>query len=192
SPTIPGSYANADSHGIAVHFNLGFDSKGRRAHTDIIAHSMPFFPTRTGGEFLEFLKATEGTQAGGGVGGPNPVEQFSVGIRSRRRAEACAVQLRAGGVFRVTAVKLIGPDGKVTYVQYHIVPQDDVDMLSLEETKAKGDNYLHDELAARLSSSGGGAFSFKLLAQVAEEGDITDDATVHWPEERGAWCESKG
>ncbi|PPQ81024.1 hypothetical protein CVT25_014484 [Psilocybe cyanescens] len=187
-PNIPDTDANADPRGIAVRFNLGLNSKGRRAHTDIIAHSTPFFPTRTGGEFLEFLKAIEATQAGGGGGGPNPVEQFlgahPAALAFVQAPKPAPSSFAREAYFGVNAVKLIGPDGKVTYVRYRIVPQDGVDVLSSEEVKAKGDNYLHDELAARLSTSGGGAFSFKLLAQVAEEGDITDDATVHWPEER--------
>ena len=29
-----------------------------------------------------------------------------------------------------------------------------------------------------------GPISFKILVQVAEEGDVTNDATVHWPESR--------
>ena len=37
--------------GIGIRFQLG-----DRKHTDIIAHSIPHFPTRTGAEFLQFLR----------------------------------------------------------------------------------------------------------------------------------------
>ena len=53
--------------------------------------------------------------------------------------------------------------------------------LSDEDLKTKDGNYLFDELPKRLESA---PVSFKLLAQIAEEGDPTDDATKHWPDER--------
>lgn len=42
-------------------------------------------------------------------------------------------------------------------------------------------NYLFDEIPERLQS---GPIEFKLLAQIAEEGDVTNNATVIWPEDR--------
>ena len=53
--------------------------------------------------------------------------------------------------------------------------------LSDEDLKTRDGNYLFDELPQRLESA---PISFKLLAQIAEEGDPTDDATKHWPDER--------
>jgi len=83
--------------------------------------------------------------------------------------------------FSVTAFKLVDGEGKGTYVRYKFVPEAGVDLLSSEELKSKGENYLLDELKERLAK---GPVGFKLVAQVAEEGDVTDDATVHWPESR--------
>lgn len=54
-PQIPDTDENADPRGIAVRFNLK-EEGGKRRHTDIIAHSTPTFPTRTGAEFLSFLQ----------------------------------------------------------------------------------------------------------------------------------------
>lgn len=56
-PTIPDTDPNCDPRGMAIRFNYPNDASGRRVHTDIIAHSVPFFPTRTGEEFLELLGA---------------------------------------------------------------------------------------------------------------------------------------
>lgn len=44
--------------------------------------------------------------------------------------------------------------------------------------KKKGPDYLYEDLPNRLP------VCFKLMAQIAEEGDVVDDATVRWPEER--------
>ncbi|KAL9111211.1 MAG: hypothetical protein Q9227_004288 [Pyrenula ochraceoflavens] len=50
--------SNSDPRGIAARFHLGTDAAShRRIHTDIIAHSTPFFPTRTGADFLSLLRA---------------------------------------------------------------------------------------------------------------------------------------
>src|SRR5580704_11087759 len=63
-PTIADNDANGSSpQAIAVRFHLG-----DHVHTDIIAHSHNGFPTRTGEEFLEFIRAV----AASGPGAPTP------------------------------------------------------------------------------------------------------------------------
>ena len=175
---IPDNDPNADPRGIAVRFNLG----GRK-HTDLIAHSTPFFPVRTGGEFLEFLKALIGSPAG--TPSPSPVEQF-LGSHPKALAFVQAPKpppssFSREAYFGVTALKFVSAEGKSTYFRYRVVPDEGVDTLDEAAAKEKGPNYLFDEVAERVKK---GPFTFKLLAQLAEEGDITDDATVHWPEDR--------
>src|SRR5271166_744834 len=51
-PLIPDNDPHANPRGLAIRFHLG-----ERVHTDIIGHSTDGFPTRTGHEFLEFLRA---------------------------------------------------------------------------------------------------------------------------------------
>src|SRR5277367_7090173 len=51
-PLIPDNDPNANPRGFAVRFNLA-----EHVHTDIVGHSTDGFPTHTGQEFLEFLKA---------------------------------------------------------------------------------------------------------------------------------------
>lgn len=50
-----------------------------------------------------------------------------------------------------------------------------------EVVKEQSANYLQDEFKTRLAE---GPISFKIAAQVAADGDVTDDNTVHWPENR--------
>ena len=45
----------------------------------------------------------------------------------------------------------------------------------------KSANFLFDELAARVAK---GPIKFRILVQLANNGDVVDDATVHWPENR--------
>ena len=42
-------------------------------------------------------------------------------------------------------------------------------------------NFLFDELAGRIAKA---PIAFRILVQCANEGDIVDDATIHWPEDR--------
>ncbi len=51
-PVIPDNDPNANPRGFAIRFNLA-----EHVHTDIVSHSTDGFPTHTGQEFLEFLKA---------------------------------------------------------------------------------------------------------------------------------------
>jgi catalase len=175
---IPDNDPNADPRGLAVRFNLG----GRK-HTDIVTHSTPFFPTRTGGEFLEFLKALIGSPPG--TPSPSPVEQF-LGSHPKALAFVQAPKpppssFSREAYFGVTALKFVSAEGKSTYFRYRIFPNEGVDSLDEAAVKEKGPNYLFEEIEERVKK---GPLSFKLLAQLAEEGDVTDDATVHWPEDR--------
>tara|TARA_R110002060_G_scaffold30354_6_gene40775 strand:+ start:421 stop:966 length:546 start_codon:yes stop_codon:yes gene_type:complete len=83
--------------------------------------------------------------------------------------------------FSVTAFKLIDAAGKETFIRYQFVPDAGVQSLDAEAVKEKGPNYLQEELEARVASA---PIGFKLVAQVAAEGDVKDDATVHWPADR--------
>jgi catalase len=69
----------------------------------------------------------------------------------------------------------------VTTLRYRIVPVAKEEHLDAEALKDKSATYLFDEVPKRLKA---GPIEFKLLAQIAEEGDVTDNATVIWPEER--------
>jgi catalase len=83
--------------------------------------------------------------------------------------------------FGVNAFVYTNAEGKKTTLRYRVVPVAGLQTLSAEETSAKSATYLFDEVPVRLQS---GPIEFKLLAQIAEEGDVTDNATVIWPEER--------
>jgi catalase len=88
----------------------------------------------------------------------------------------------------VNAFVLVDVEGKRTAVRYRIVPAADggVETLGEEDLKTKSETYLFDELEERFAgpNSSSSKVSFKLLAQIAEAGDPTDDATILWPEER--------
>ncbi|KAH8726830.1 catalase-like domain-containing protein [Phaeosphaeriaceae sp. PMI808] len=176
-PQIPDTDPNANPRGIAIRFHLP-NVNGHRAHTDIIAHSTKYFPTRTGAEFLEFLKAATGPNAAEAV--PEFLGRHPEALRFIQDPKPSPVSFATQHYFGVNAFKFT-KDGKVTTLRYRIVPVAGEQYVSDEDLKTKSDNYLFDETPQRLASA---PFEFKLLAQIAEDGDVTDNATELWPEER--------
>jgi len=69
-------------------------------------------------------------------------------------------------------------EGGSRFVRYRFEPEAGERSLPGEEAKARGRDYLRDEILARDETA------FRLLVVVAEEGDPVHDATAAWPEER--------
>ncbi len=66
-------------------------------------------------------------------------------------------------------------------MRYRIQPVAGVQELGADAVAGKSPNYLFDELPGLLAQ---GPIEFKLTVQVAAAGDVTNDNTVKWPEER--------
>jgi catalase len=176
-PEIPDTDPNGNPRGIAVRFHLP-DANGRRVHTDIIAHSTKYFPTRTGADFLEFLKAATGPNPGEAV--PEFLGRHPETVRFLQDPKPSPASFAHEKFFAVNAFKLV-KDGKATTLRYRIIPVAGEQHLSDEDLKSKSANYLFEEVVERLSST---SIQFKLLGQIATADDSTDNATVIWPEER--------
>ncbi|KFY35653.1 hypothetical protein V494_05725 [Pseudogymnoascus sp. VKM F-4513 (FW-928)] len=181
-PAIPDTAAPSIPHGFAVRFQLP-PRDGRRVHTDIISHSTPTFPTRTGAEFLELLKAIGDSASS--TESPKPVEKF-LGAHPAAHYHVTHPPPVTGSYatdtfYGVNAFYLVAADGKKTAIRYRIIPKSSPTTLSAEELEGKPDNFLRTELESRISA---GPLVFSLVAQVAASGDAIDDATVLWPEDR--------
>lgn len=201
-PAISDIAPDANPRGIAIRFHLGNDSRGRRTHTDIIAHSTPSFPTRTGAEFLEMLRAVEASKpVEGGAEekkGPSPIEQF-IGSHPSALAfvttpKPSPTSFASENYHSVNAYKFINDEGVVTYGRYLIESIGGVENVPESELSNEGENYLYDELKERIRAdkratlggaggAGGGGVEFIVHVQVADEsqGDVTDDGTKVWP-----------
>ncbi|HMF52700.1 MAG TPA: catalase family peroxidase [Edaphobacter sp.] len=172
-PLIPDNDANADPRGIAIRFNLA-----EHVHTDIVAHSANGFPATNGAEFLEFLRAvTQPDKA--------KVQEF-VGSHPKALAFVQSItplpaSFAKERYFGLTAMKFTSKEGVSRFGRYTIVPEDGEEHLSADAGAGKDANYLFEELKDRL---GKGPIRFKIVVQVAEDGDVINDATVHWPDSR--------
>ena len=177
-PLLPDNDPNANPRGLAMRFHLA-----EHVHTDIVSHSTDGFPARTGQEFLEFLQAA--AASGPETPSPKPIEQFlgshPAALAFVQAPKPSPSSFAKETYFGVTAMRFINKEGAGRYGRYRIVPDAGVEHLDPEVTKDKGPNFLFDELTERIAA---GPISFQVFAQLANDGDEVNDATVHWPEDR--------
>jgi catalase len=171
---IPDIAPTSNPRGLALRFLLSTDE---HHHTDIITHSTPLFPTRTGEDFLAMLRAI----------GDGTIETFLSANPSAagfvKEPKPFPASFATATYWGVNAFVLVSANGERKAVRYRIVPEAGERSLSDEELQGLGESYLFDEIVKRLGSEAG-TIGFKLMAQVAREGDATDDATLLWGEDR--------
>src|SRR5271156_6386406 len=168
----------AAPHGFAVRFHLG-----EHAHTDIIGHSVDDFPARTAKELVEFLNAVIATDPKGTH--PNAIEQFlgahPAAMRFVQIPKPVPTSFARESFFAVSAFKFTNADGVSRYGRYRVLPVTGNEYLGETEAAARGANFLFDEIKERVAK---GPVGFRVVVQLAEDGDVVDDATVRWPEDR--------
>ena len=177
-PLVPDNDPNASPRGLAIRLHLA-----EHSHTDIVSHSTDGFPTRTGQEFLEFLRAVAATTPSSPH--PSPIEAFlgahPAALAFVQSPKPNPSSFARESYFGVTAMRFTNQDGVSRYGRYRIAPEAGNDFLDDATAAAKSPDYLFDEIAERVAK---GPIKFHILVQLAEEGDVVDDATIHWPEER--------
>jgi catalase len=177
-PLVPDNDPNANPRGMAIRFHLG-----DRIHTDIVSHSADGFPTHTGDEFLEFLRALAATDFS--KPSPNPLEIYLGGhptaLAFVQMPKPAPSSFARETYFGVTAMHFSNEEWATRYGRYRILPEAGNDHLDQATVAAKDPNYLFDELKERIAD---GEIKFRIVVQLAEEGDEVNNATIHWPEER--------
>ena len=177
-PTLPDNVGDANPRGIAIRFHLG-----EHVHTDIVAHSTDNFPAKNGAQFLEFLKAV--AASGPDVPSPKPVEQFLCShpgtLAFVQTPKPMASSFAKFPYFAVSAFRFTNAEEKAAYGRYRILPEDGTEFLGESAAASLSPSYHFDELAERIKA---GPVRFKILVQLAAEGDQTNDPTVRWPEDR--------
>jgi catalase len=169
-PAIPDNAPDSNPRGLAIRFHLG-----DHVHTDIVSHSTDGFPTHTGQEFLEMLRA---------VASGNPsafLATHPAALAFVQTPKPSPASFATETYFGVTAFRFTNQAGTGRFGRYRIVPQAGVVHLSDADVNSKRENYLSDEISARV---GKGAVHFDLHVQIANDGDTVDDATIHWPSSR--------
>jgi catalase len=177
-PTIPDNDQNASPRGCAIRFQLA-----EHAHTDIVAHSVGAFPSRTAEEFLEFLNALIATDPAGPH--PNAIEQFlgshPAALTFVQLPKPIPTSFAKESYFAVSAFKFTNADGVSRYGRYRILPVAGNEYLDEAGAAAQTPNFLFDEIQERIPKE---PVKFRIVVQLAEDGDTLDDATIRWPEDR--------
>jgi catalase len=177
-PAIPDNVPDANPRGLAIRFNLA-----EHVHTDIVSHSTNGFPTRDGKQFLEFLEAA--IASGPDVPSPKPIERFlgshPAALAFVQAPKPFPVSLATQTYFAVTAFEFINAAGEKAFGRYRILPDLGNRFLPDEAVASLAPDYHFTEIVERV---GKGPVRFKIFVQVAAAGDVSDDATVHWPEDR--------
>ena len=177
-PTIPDNSPDASPRGIAIRFHLA-----EHVHTDIVAHSVDGFPARTAEEFVEFLRAAH--SSGPGVPKPTPIEIFlgthPAALEFVQAPKPFPSSFARESFFAVNAYKFTNESGVSSFVRYRIRPSAGAEYLTTEAAAAKSPDYLFDEIKERIAK---GSIKFRILVQIAAPGDVVDDSTIHWPEDR--------
>jgi catalase len=178
-PTVPDyDSEGASPRGIAIRFYLE-----DHVHTDIIAHSVDGFPTRTTEEFVQFLRAIHAS--GAGAPKPTPIESFL----SSRPAALAFVQapkpiptsFAKESYYSVSAYKFTNTAGVSKFGRYRVVPQDGNEYLEPSAAAKRSANFLFDEIKDRVAR---GTAKMRVVVQLASDGDVVDDSTVHWSDQR--------
>lgn len=173
-PNMPDADPNASPHGMATRFQL----PGGQT-TDIVAISANSFPVATPEDFLALLQAAGAS--GPDVPKPKPIEKFlsthPAAMKFVTTPRPAPQSFGTLAFFGVNAFKFTNAKGESKYIRYQILP---VAGEHAQPADAKlGPNYLMEELPARVAK---GPVKFKLLAQIANDGDNTKDPTVVWPD----------
>ena len=177
-PSVPDNSPDASPRGIAIRFHLA-----EHTHTDITAHSVNGFPVRTAEEFAEFLRTIHAS--GPDASRPTPVESFlgthPAALRFVQAPKPLPTSFAKESFFAVNAYRFTNTDGISKYGRYRIQPDGEGEYLDAPAAAAKTPNYLFDEIKERIAKN---PIVFRILVQLSAPGDIVDDATVQWPEDR--------
>ena len=178
-PTVPDNDPqHAGPRGCAIRFHLA-----EHSHTDIIGHSVDNFPSRTAEEFLEFLNALIATDPAGTH--PNAIERYlgahPAALTFVQTPKPIPTSFGKESFFAVSAFKFTNAEGASRYGRYRVLPVAGNEYLDEAGAAARSPNFLFDEIKERVMKE---PVKFRMIVQLAEDGDPVDDVTVRWPEHR--------
>jgi catalase len=177
-PGIADSSPDSAPRGIAIRFQLPDGQE-----TDIVAFSHNGFPVGTGEEFLGLQKAIVATDPA--KPHPWPVEVF---LSTRPRAlkfvqdpKPTPTSFATEAFFGNNAFLFINQKGVKQAGRYQILPLAGQHYISAAEGKTKTPNFLTEELKTRVAQE---PVKFRLVLQLPNPGDPTNDASMVWPADR--------
>jgi len=166
-PDVP-DYAR-EGRGMAVKLYLDGET------TDMVAISLPCFFVRTPEDFIEFTRVRKEPETGGDWFAAHPEAQtaiqFALSANPPVSYATCAYN-------SIHSYRYVDADGQGRFVRFRWEPEVGEHALEPDEAKARGADYLREDLADREGAA------FRLVVILADEGDTVEDPTVPWPDER--------
>lgn len=160
------------SRGFAIRFVLSEDG---HQHYDIITNNAFGFIVSTGEAFLEQFKAIKGGKMDEWVE-KNPHAKYF----QENQTPAHSYSFATEQWHSIHAFKFTNNEGKEKFFRWRLVPWQGVMKYSKADAAKQGNNYQFDDLAWRMKNNK--PIKYRLLAQLAENGDPTNDSTKVWPE----------
>lgn len=170
-PKLPDNGPNG-SRGFAIRFVLSEDG---HTHYDIITNNAYGFIVNSGEGFLEQFQAMKAGKMDEWLAG-NEHAKYFVDNQSPQHAYSFANEQWHS----THAFKFVNASGASRYFRWRLVPVQGVLRHSAADAAKQATNFQFDDLANRLSHHK--AIKYRLLAQLAEEGDEVNDSTKTWPE----------
>jgi catalase len=176
-PQIPDNNPNAAPRGMAIRFTLP------KGYTDIVANSHNGFVVGTGEDFLAFLKAVAATTPTSPH--PSPIEQFLGGHPRTLKVITDSKPLPPSfanlAFYGNNAFVFVDSAGTKRAGRYQILPAAGLATLDSVTASRVTPNYLFEELPKRIAK---GPVKFRLMVQLANPGDPTNDGSVVWGDDR--------
>lgn len=145
--------------------------------TDLVCQSWPLFIVRTPAEFLEFMQAQiESPEALGAFIADHPSTAAALQVIGERPQPPRSWATMA--FHSSVSYYLVDAAGRRRAVRWQFAPVAGQDDLSEDECASADPDYLMTEARARLP------IRFRVLVQLAQDGDAIDDCTVQWPFDR--------
>jgi catalase len=177
-PFIADNSPDVGPRGMAIRFKLPDGGE-----TDIVALSHNGFIVGTGEEFLALQKAIVATDPS--KPHPWPIEAFisarPLALKFVQEIQVTPASFGTQAFFSNDAFIFVNKDGVKQAGRYKILPLAGQHNLSDADAKTKSANFLAEELKTRLTT---GPIKFRLIVQLPNPGDPTNDPSLVWPEDR--------
>jgi catalase len=178
NPAVPDGSPDANPHGIAIKFGLPGGKK-----TDIVALSHNGFVVGNGEDFLALQKAVVATDPT--KPHPWPIEVFVTthpsALKFVQETRSTPASFATQAFFANNAFVFVNKDGTKQAIRYQILPVAGQHDLDDADAKAKPVNFLMEEMKTRLAKE---PAKFRLVAQLPNAGDPTNDSSIVWPADR--------
>ena len=177
-PDISDTNPLASPRGFAIKLDPGGPGE-----MDIVAHGFNGFPTTTAAEFGQLLLAI----AASGPDNAKPtkldafLESHPIAAAFLTHQSPAPESYGTNAYFGVNAFAFTDATGAQHFVRYRFVPQAGEHYLDAAASAAKDPNFLQAEIADRVKA---GPVLFDWFAQISGPGDVIDDPSIAWPEDR--------